>query len=81
MEVKKFKKGEVIFQKGDAGDCMYDVYTGQVGIYTKYGTPDQTLLAKYYPDQYFGELGLIDRVPRSAYAVALEDGSSLGVVM
>ncbi len=80
MEVKKFKKGEVIFQKGDAGDCMYDVYTGQVGIYTKYGTPDQTLLAKYYPDQYFGELGLIDRAPRSAYAVALEDGTSLGVV-
>ena len=80
MEVKTFKKGELIFRAGDPGDCLYDVYTGTVGVYSQYGTPEEKLLKKYYPDEYFGEMGLIDRAPRSAAAVALDDNTSVGVI-
>lgn len=80
MEVKKFYKGDVIFREGDPGDCMYDVYTGKVGIYARYKTPEETHLTDIYPDHYFGEMGLLDRAPRSATAVALEDDTNLGVV-
>ena len=34
----RFKKGQVIFRQGDAGDCMYYIGYGTVGIYTDYGT-------------------------------------------
>ncbi len=80
MEVKSFKKGEVIFKQGDPGDCMYDVYTGRVGVYTGYGTPEQKLLMEYFPDHYFGEMGLLEKAPRSATAVALNSDTTLGVV-
>ena len=73
METKKFKRNEIIFKKGDPGDCMYEVDMGRVGIFTYYGTPKQRLLTEYFPDQYFGEMGLLDQAPRSATAVALED--------
>jgi len=80
MEIKKFKKGAVLFYEGDPGDCMYDVYEGKVGVYSKYGTPEEKLLKEYYPEQYFGEMGLLDHSPRSATAVALESGTSVGVI-
>ena len=80
MEVKTLKKGEILFRQGDPGDCLYDVYTGKVGIYSKFGTPEEKLLKECYPDQYFGEMGLLDHAPRSATAVALEKDTSVGVI-
>ena len=80
MEAKVFKKGQVIFREGDPGESMCEVYTGKVGVYAKYGTPEEQLLMEYYPDDYFGEMGLIDRAPRSATAVAMEDNTSLGEI-
>ena len=79
METKTFRKGSVIFRAGDPGDCMYEVYTGKVAVFTDYGTEKQKRLTEYYQDQYFGEMGLLDRMPRSATALAVED-TTLGVV-
>jgi CRP-like cAMP-binding protein len=80
MEIKTFKKGEILFRAGDPGNCMYDVYSGTVGVYTKYGTPGEKLLKKYFPDEYFGEMGLIDQAPRSATAVALESNTTVALI-
>lgn len=79
METRAFREGAVIFRQGDKGDCLYDVYQGRVGIYADYGTEREQLLAEYYTDQFFGEMGLLDRAPRSATAVALED-TTLGII-
>ena len=80
MEIKTYKKGEILFRQGDPGDCLYDIQSGKVGVYAKYGTAEQKLLKTCYPDQYLGEMGLLDHAPRSATAVALEDGTSLTVI-
>ena len=80
MQLKTFKQGEVIFREGDSGDCMYEVYTGKVGIYAAFGTPEQTLLADYYPDHYFGEMGLLEKAPRSATAVAMTDNTTVASI-
>ena len=71
MEVQTFKKGQVIFKEGAPGGCMYEVGGGKVGVFADYGMPSEKLLREYYPDQYFGEMGLLDDAPRSATAVAL----------
>ena len=71
MEVKTFRANEVIFEEGAPGGCMYEVGRGKVGVFANYGTPEQKLLREYYPDHYFGEMGLLDNAPRSATAVAL----------
>ena len=80
MEKNVFEKGEIIFREGDPGKSMLEVYTGKVGVYSGYKTPEEKLLMEYYPDDYFGEMGLIDHAPRSATAVAMEDNTSLGEI-
>lgn len=80
MGIKSFRKGEVIFREGDPGDYMLDVYTGKIGVYAAYGTPEEKLLTEYYPDHYLGEMGLLDHAPRSATAVALEDETTAALI-
>ncbi len=71
-ETVKFKKNEIIFKEGDEGNTMYDIIDGSVGIYSGYGTKEQNLLTKLGPEDFFGEMGMIEELPRSATAVALE---------
>ena len=80
MNIKSFGKGAVIFRQGDAGDCMYDIQSGRVGIFDHYGEPDEKKIAELYVDQIFGEMGLLDHAPRSATAVALEDETCISFV-
>ena len=46
MEIKTFKKGEILFKQGDPGECMYDVYTGKVGIYSTNTADDEAASAR-----------------------------------
>ena len=71
--MKEFKKNDVIFRQGDAGDCMYDIFSGRVGIYNAYGTPNEKQITELKAGEFFGEMGLLDKAPRSATVVALED--------
>lgn len=71
--MKSYKANEVIFNKGDFELCMYSITSGKVGIYQEYATSGEKLLITLEPGKFFGEMGLLDRMPRSATAVALED--------
>ena len=75
MAEKTFKSGEVIFQEKTYEVCMYELLEGTVGIYTHYGQQDEKCLTELKADNgvYFGEMGLVESLPRSATAVALED--------
>ena len=73
---KTFAKGEVIFLEGAMEYYMYDLKKGKVGIYTNYGKPEEKLLTELSAEQgtvFFGEMGMIDSMARSATAVATED--------
>lgn len=80
MSAIAFKKGGVIFKQGDASDCMYDILWGKVGIYVNYGTPEEKLLTTLETEQFFGEMGMIEGVPRSATAVALTSDTKVFVI-
>ena len=77
MNSKEFKSGQIIFKQGDSELCMYDIQRGRVGIYSEYGTPAEKLIAELSSGEIVGETGLLDRVPRTGTAVALEDDTSL----
>lgn len=79
-EYRTYKKGEIIFRQGDPADCMYDVRWGSVGIYLNYGTAQEKMLAQIRGNEIFGEMGLVDNVPRSATAVAMEIDTRAEVV-
>ena len=80
MSAIAFKKGGVIFKQGDASDCMYDILWGKVGIYVNYGTPEEKLLTRLTTEQFFGEMGMIEGLPRSATAVALTRDTRLKII-
>lgn len=66
---EEFAAGEVLFQEGRPGDCMYLVVEGRVAIFT--GIPPQTkTLAVFESGDFFGEMGLYDDKPRAASAMA-----------
>lgn len=68
-----YRAGEAIFLAGDQADCMYEIRTGSIGIYSDYNTDNEKLLAKLDEQAVFGEMGILDEMPRSASAVCLED--------
>ena len=41
MAEKTFKSGEVIFKEGTYEPCMYELLTGTVGIYARYGQENE----------------------------------------
>ena len=69
---KTFVKEEIIFQQGERSKYAYIIESGKVGIYkeNKYGK--KSLIGILIKSDLFGEMGLIDKYPRSATAIAME---------
>lgn len=74
------KAGTVLFREGEPGACMYAVHWGRVGIYSGYGTENEKLLTTLNANEFFGEIGMLCGQPRSADAVALDDGTTLEII-
>ena len=77
MNVITFNRDQVIFRQGSFANSMYDITAGKVGVYTDYDTDSQKLLAVLEAGQTLGEMGMLEVYPRSATAVAQEDGTVL----
>lgn len=78
--IKNYMRKEVVFRQGDIADCMYEVESGCVNIYVNYGESNEKLLTKLEAGATFGEMGLIDNLPRSATAVVMENDTQLQMV-
>ncbi len=61
-------KNITLFKKGDAGNCMYFIYSGTVSIHD-----GEHQLATLSDNEIFGELSLLDSESRSASATTLTD--------
>jgi CRP/FNR family transcriptional regulator, cyclic AMP receptor protein len=73
VRTKSFKRGEMIFRKDDPGTHLYMVLEGGVKIALPGEFGQEALVAIMRPGEFFGELALFDRSPRSASATAMED--------
>ena len=67
-----YKKGEVIYRQHDYELCLYSILYGDVALYQNYGTKDQVLVKEMTTGGYFGEMELIEVLPRTTTAVARE---------
>lgn len=73
MRQKQFRRGDTIFRKDDDGTHLYVVLDGAVKIALPGEFGQEALVAIARSGEYFGELALFDRSPRSATVIALED--------
>lgn len=60
-----YEDGEVIVRQGDAGDCMYVIQEGSVGVYLE-RDGEEVLLAEPGVGELIGEMAIFERQPRSA---------------
>jgi CRP-like cAMP-binding protein len=70
---RRYRRGEIIFQKDDPGHSLFIVARGSVRIYVPSTQGSDLTLAVLGPGQFFGDLSLLDGRPRSASAAALND--------
>ena len=67
-----FKKGNMIFKEGDVEDTMFFIKDGKVEISRKMGNAQQ-VISILGPNDFFGEMALLRKSPRSATATAIQD--------
>ncbi|MGA2643048.1 MAG: GGDEF domain-containing protein [Spirochaetia bacterium] len=67
---KKFKPDEVIFRQGTHREELYLVKEGSVSIRRRGEEEAEQEIARFVDGEVFGEMDLLDTVPRSASAVA-----------
>ncbi|MBI3447173.1 MAG: cyclic nucleotide-binding domain-containing protein [Magnetospirillum sp.] len=65
LKLSRAIKGEVLMREGDTGECMYFIVNGQVEVKGKAGT----FILK--AGDFFGEIALIERCPRTATVKAV----------
>ena len=74
MEVKK---GELLFAQNDLGEEMYLVHSGRIGIYQEISKNNVERIHEIEPGGFFGEMAIVDELPRSATARAETDSKLL----
>jgi CRP-like cAMP-binding protein len=68
-----FEQGHVLFEEGHDGEEMYIIQSGKVAIKKKVKEGDATLAVLEKGD-FFGEMAVLERLPRSATAEVIEAG-------
>ena len=69
---RSFEKNAVIFSQGDDGDALYGVASGRVRISASGPDGREVFLNIMEPGDTFGEIAVVDGLPRTASAVALD---------
>ena len=73
LETLDCEAPKVLFRAGDAGDAMYIIERGKVRISVQATDGRELTLTELGQGDFFGELALIDRQPRSANATVSEE--------
>ena len=73
LAVQTVPAGDLVFEEGSPGDAMFLLAVGQVRIEKQLEAGGFAELAVLSPGDVFGEMALIERLPRSARAVAHTD--------
>jgi CRP-like cAMP-binding protein len=71
--------GTIIAREGDTNECMFLIESGKVSIIKNFGSPNPVTLAELGPGQSFGEMCVLETLPRSATAKALVESNILNI--
>ena len=79
LKRRSLKRGEALFRKGDEGTSLYIVKSGSVKVVLPSDMGDEVAAAILSEGEFFGEMALLDGMPRSADVVALEPSELLAL--
>jgi CRP/FNR family transcriptional regulator, cyclic AMP receptor protein len=74
---RTFRRGQVLFSEGDIGERVLLVESGWVTIRSSGPEGEEMVLGIRGPGELLGEMSILDRAPRSAAAVAVDEVNAL----
>jgi CRP/FNR family transcriptional regulator, cyclic AMP receptor protein len=72
-EERLFHRGETIFEESTTGDSIMVIVSGEVRITQRARISGEETLTVLRKGDFFGEMALLDELPRSATAIAHSD--------
>ena len=78
LHPRKYHLGEVVFKEQDPGHSMYIIKKGCVKILCEAEDKRERELAILEKGHFFGEMSVVDDVPRTATAIALDETELYG---
>ncbi|MEM7344700.1 MAG: cyclic nucleotide-binding domain-containing protein [Chloroflexota bacterium] len=77
LEPITYPAGSTVFEQGDDADNFYIIVKGEVDIIRAHSSGPEILTATIDSGQYFGEIGLLKKEPRSATARVTDSGDAV----
>ena len=71
MHAVQFKRGQTIYERGDAGNMLYLIKSGQIRFSVVSGDGRELSVRVANAGEIIGEIAVLDRRPRTATAMAL----------
>ncbi len=78
-ELRSLVRGDVLFSEADDADALYLVLSGRLAIANRSIDGRESVVALMEAGDLFGDMGLLDGLPRSAEARALESSRVLAL--
>jgi diguanylate cyclase (GGDEF)-like protein len=75
MSMRKCAKDETLFREGDAGDELYIILEGSIAIIVRLADGKELVISEIACGNFFGEMSIVERAPRSATCRATEDST------
>ncbi len=69
VKLKSFPKNTILFSEGDESDSFYVICEGRVNVGINDEEGKEIILSRLGPNEYFGEMALMDGEPRSAFVM------------
>jgi CRP-like cAMP-binding protein len=79
LEQQEYFRGDRVFEINQQGDYLYLLVSGKIGITIEQDPSSSNYIATLGPGDSFGEMNLLDDLPRSATAQVLEDSTILAL--
>jgi CRP-like cAMP-binding protein len=73
------QSGESVIRMGELGSTLHVIRSGRMNVVRETEAGDAIILASLGPGEFFGELSLFDRGPRSATVIAAEETKTLSL--
>lgn len=74
---RQYRKNEVIFHANDPGDTLFLLTRGLAKVTIESSEQRELIMGLLYPLDFFGEMVLLDDLPRSATVTAIEASEAL----
>ena len=72
LHARTYRPGEVVFVEGDIGRALFIMESGKVELTRSGADGRPVVLHALKPGEFFGEMALLESLPRSATATAVE---------